>query len=227
MKFMGTSHLGKVSKILICEDHPFVQKGLEAVLLEIFKGATLIRAETGLKAVELAKSSLPDLVFVDLGLPDISGIEVIKKIRTFLPLAKIVVLTNCEFSSVLNEVRSLSVSAIIQKVSHQDTFEQILEAVLAAPLDASPFLDLRTRQILGSKTEIDFTPRETQVLKEIVAGKSNQQIADALGCALTTVRFHRANILDKAGVRNAAELTAWYLTGQTQSRGSALLELRS
>lgn len=204
----------EVSDILICEDHPLVQKGLELSLKELLPGVKSLRqTQWGQQAYQMALNQKPDLVFVDLGLPDISGVELIRLLRQSWSDLKIIVLTNCDNPATLFQVKSLGVCGIMQKVSSVDQLQKMLSLVYEAN-SLITVLDTATEGLLGRHNNIDFTPREYEVLQEIICGKSNQEIADLLGCAVTTVRFHRANILEKTGIRNAAELTAWFFQGQ-------------
>jgi DNA-binding NarL/FixJ family response regulator len=209
--------LSSISDVLLCEDHPFVQMGLELSLKDLFPGLrTLRKSMLGRDALRMAKERKPDLAFVDLGLPDISGLELIQELKTAWPDLKIVVVTGCDNAATLLRVKKLGVSGILQKVSSHDRLRIVVESIFLKP-SVQTALDPRTTEILKSHRDVEFTPREYDVLQEIIQGKSNQQIAEKLGCALTTVRFHRANLFEKTGVRSAAELTAWFLQGQRQS----------
>jgi len=204
----------QISDVLLCEDHPFVQLGLEVSLSKLLPNLKSLRKSAlGKEALGMIATQKPDLAFIDLGLPDMSGVDVIRSLKQSYPDLKIIVVTNCDNGATLLEVQRLGVSGIMQKISSQEQLQGILAEVFLRK-DGLPVLDKNTEGILKSQEAVELTPREYDVLQEVVQGKSNQQIADKLGCAVTTVRFHRANILDKTGVRNAAELTAWFLQGQ-------------
>lgn len=205
--------LSQVKNILICEDHPFIQMGIEVALKGLLpKECSFKIANCGEDAIKTASNTRLDLAFVDLGLPGISGVEVIKELKILAPTTKVLVVTSCDNPSTLKDVESLSPSAIIQKSSSGEHLQHALAHLENVSVGA--YFDPKTRSLLSEYREIQFTAREQEVLGEIVQGYSNQKIADRLGCAVTTVRFHRANILGKTGMKNAAELTAWYLQGQ-------------
>ncbi|MBX3020549.1 MAG: response regulator transcription factor [Bdellovibrionales bacterium] len=210
---MRSSEL-RIHDVLLCEDHPFVLMGLEVVLKNLIPGLQRLRkSTTGEEAIGMARKQKPDLALVDLGLPDMGGGELIQQLKQLWPDLKIIVVTNCDNVSTLSQVKRLGVCGIMQKISSSDHLQQILEEAFSKN-PKTPAMDPFTSSLLKNHEDIEFTPREYEVLQEIIQGLSNQQISEKLGCALTTVRFHRANILEKTGIRNAAELTAWFLQGQ-------------
>lgn len=206
----------QITDVLICEDHPFVQMGLELVLKSLLPNLQSLRkSQFGKKALQMAMEKKPDVAFVDLGLPDISGVELIRKLKQIWTDIKIIVLTNCDNPATLFQVKTLEVVGVMQKASSEEELRLMLKKTLSEGL-SSIALDQNTKELLSCHNQVEFTPREYQVLLEVIQGKSNQEIADLLNCAVTTVRFHRANIFEKTRIRNAAELTAWFFQGQRQ-----------
>lgn len=204
-----------ISDILICEDHPFIQAGLEITLRNFLPAQIKIhKALTGKAALELVSDRQPDLAIMDLELPDLSGFEVIKEIQKLSPLTKILVLTNCQNPSTLRQIYALDVKAISHKSSPVEEFSVLFEKIFTS---RSVLLDPSISNLLEQNQHLHFTPKELEVLEKIALGYSNQKIADEMGCALTTIRFHRANIMQKGDFRNAAEVTAWFLKGKSQT----------
>lgn len=206
-----------ISDILVCDDHPFLQAGLEITLRKFLPSQVRIhKALTGKSAVEWVLNNSSELAIVDLELPDCSGIELIKQLQEISPDTRILVLTNCQNPSTLRQITSPNVKAICHKASSLEEFASLFEKIMTS---RSVILDPLIQQLLKESSHLQFTPKEMEVLEKIALGYSNQKIADELGCALTTVRFHRANILQKGGFRNAAEVTAWFLKGKSQTDG--------
>lgn len=198
-----------ISNILICEDHSFVQLGIELSLKKILHQIRSLHvASSGKDAIELVKKQKPDLVMMDLGLPDMTGLQTIIQIKLLYPEVMIFVLTGTEDRNLLSQVKDCGVSAIMQKAS---SFEILGTAIEEYQKTKSLFLDPRIKSILQVNSSMEFTPREYEILIEITKGRSNTQIAEKFGYSVTTVRFHKSNIMEKANVRNAAELTAWFL----------------
>lgn len=207
-----TSTDESIRNILVCEDHPFVQLGLKVSLTKAFPHLESLRiASTGGLALQLAKKQKPDLAVVDLGLPDMAGADLIQGLQKLWWGLKILVVTSCDNPTILLRTKKLGVAGIIQKSSSLEHLTSCLSQITS---DGRVFLDPAVKAILQEHDEIEFTPKEFEVLQEITQGLSNQQIADKMGCAVTTVRYHRANILHKTGIRTGAELAAWFLQGQ-------------
>lgn len=203
--------LSSVKNILICEDHQLIQLGLELSLKKLLVNLESCQmASNGAQALQQAKAKKPDLVFLDLGLPDMNGINLIEQLQTLWPDLNIVVITSCDSPPTLIRVKKLGVKAIMQKGASREHFIAAIQS-LEKP---GTFLDPVISSLLQGPDLNDFTPREYEILEQITQGLSNQQIADKLGCALSTVRFHRANILQKANIRTGAELAAWFLRGK-------------
>lgn len=202
-----------IQSVLVCEDHPFVQKGLEVVVRDLLPNLKCYKAvSTGESALNLIRESLPDLVLIDIQLPGISGVEVIEQVKAFSPSTIIFVITGSDNPIVLDRVKKLGVAAIIQKSSTEEHLYFALENL--SRQGTQTYIDPYTRSLLRTFVEVAFTPKEEKILREIIQGFPNRLIAEKMGCSVTTVRFHRANILQKTGLKNAAELTAWYLQGQ-------------
>ena len=203
--------LSSIKNILICEDHQLIRLGLELSLKSLLISLESCHmASTGTEALQLAKTKKPDLVFLDLGLPDMNGINLIEQLQNIWPDLNIVVITSCDSPPTLMRVKKLGVKAIMQKGASQEHFIAAIQSLE----NGGTFLDPIVCSLLQSTELNEFTPREYEILEQITLGLSNQQIADKLGCALSTVRFHRANILQKANIRTGAELAAWFLRGK-------------
>lgn len=199
--------------ILICDDHSFIRIGIESCLREaVSEETTIYKASNGKEAIELVRKNKIDLVLLDLNLPDIGGPEVIDEVKKISSFFKIIVITSCDQAEILLRVKNKNVEGIIQKSTSSDHLRACMAHISRG--EVKTYLDPFITQIIGNHEIIEFTGKESEVLNGIIEGQTNQEIANKLGIALSTVRFHRANIMSKTGMRNAAELTAWYLSGK-------------
>lgn len=200
-------------RILLADDHAILVEGLRALLEPVFE--VVGAAENGRKAIELAGWLRPDVVVLDVSMPDLNGIEAARKLAETNPEAKLVILTMHADLSLLREALAAGASAYVLKHSAPT---ELVEAVHEA-LKGRRFLSPRVRELLGGtarngpkpKVPGDLTAREREVLQLLAEGHAHKEIAHRLGISPRTVEFHKNRISEKLGVRSTAELTAYAL----------------
>lgn len=202
-------------RVLIADDHTIVREGIRQVL-DGTEGIQVVgEAGTGAEAIEQAGALVPDVAVLDVSMPGESGLEVAKQIKRTLPTTRVLMLSvydNMEF--VLEAVRAgadgyllkdsspAELRAAIQRVHGG---ESAFSAVAARQLSAALRQEEQNRE--RAERVASLTPRELDVLRHVVAGRTNKETASALGISHRTVETHRENILKKLGVRSVAELT--------------------
>lgn len=197
--------------VLICEDIAFCQMGLELVVqaaLPRLKSLTV--TASGGEALRRAREKTPDLALIDLGLPDLPGLQVIRSLRALSPATRILVVTGSDDTELLRQATLLKVNGILHKASSPSLLAGLLDRIAAGEPSA---LDPHITSLFDLRTPVGLTAREYEVLEAITKGWTNARIAEHLKCSIETVRFHRSNIMDKTDIRNTAELTAWFLKG--------------
>jgi len=201
-------------RILLVEDDDLLRLGLKSIIQT--KKEYTIDADTasGKQALRLFDANHPDIVLLDLLLPDISGIEVLRHIKRIAPKIPVVVLTAHEENELLFEALEWGANCYVLKgAGPEELFLGIHYALLnemfispkLAKLIVEAYLFVnRQRKALPPLNEL--TAREREIVKLIIDGKKSKEIADTLFISVKTVHKHRSNILEKLGLSNLADL---------------------
>jgi len=204
-------------KLLLVDDHEVVRTGLR-MLLENQPNIKIIgEANTGLQALEMAESLKPDVVIMDITLPDISGIEATRKLRQSHPDLPVVALTIHEDEQYFFEMLQAGASAYVPKRAAPEDLLNAIQAVHAGEVYIYPTLakmlvaDFISRASDGANkaTVNGLTPREQEVLSVLADGLSNDEIADRLAISRHTVARHRENLMRKLNLHSRSELVKY------------------
>jgi DNA-binding NarL/FixJ family response regulator len=199
-----------VTRVLVADDHPAFRRGLQ-LMLDGTDGVQLVgTAETGLRAVALAEELGPDVVLMDLRMPDLDGIEATRRITRRSPGTAVVVLTMFEDDDSVFAAMRAGARGYLLKGAEQDEIALAIRAAAAGQAVfgrevAARVIDHFSRG--GGSTAAAFpslTEREREVLELVAAGKGNATIAHELVISLKTVRNHVSNILTKLQVSDRA-----------------------
>ena len=199
------------TKLLIADDHTLVRMGL-ASLLNMQKDMSVVgQAKNGAEAVTETLRLMPDIVIMDLMMPVKDGIAATGEIKAALPDAKIIILTTYTTSDGI--MRALD-SGAIGAVFKSDANDELLTAIRTVA-DGKKFISPAIKRQFRSDPPADpLSPRQTDILKGLVEGKSNTEIAKDLGISPTVVRDHTSIIFEKLGVTNRIEAVAAALRKQ-------------
>ncbi|HEX4748405.1 MAG TPA: response regulator transcription factor [Bryobacteraceae bacterium] len=194
-------------RVMVVEDHHIVRQGLVALLKTMPDIAVVAEASDGQQAMDLFRAHKPDVTLLDLRLPVLGGVEVLSRIRQQTPTARVIVLTT--FDGDEDIYRALQAGARGYLLKGMRT-EELMEAIRAVHAGKS-----RVPAVVAERLAIrvggdELTAREVDVLKLIVAGKSNKEIGADLKISEATVKTHMNNIFSKMGVsdRTQAATTA-------------------
>lgn len=198
-------------RILIAEDQQLVRQGLVA-LLSVDDVSIVGEAEDGKGAVEMARSLVPDVVLMDLSMPELDGVEATRRIKQVVPQVRVLVLTvaNCE-RRVAEALAAGADGYALKKLGHGELMAAIT-AVCSGKTYLGPGLSEELVKEYLEGAELgggSLTTREREVLQLIARGLKNREIADDLGIAIKTVETHRTKIMQKLDLHNSAELAAY------------------
>jgi NarL family two-component system response regulator LiaR len=193
-------------RVLIADDHYVVRQGLAALLLPRNGMEVVGEAATGREAVDLARSLQPDVILMDMMMPEMDGPEAISLIKQENPKARILVLTSFGESKQITAAVQAGALGYLLKDSSPDDLLHAIRGVHRGNLVLPQDLARKLMQPQPDATALDqLTERETDVLRLLAQGQSNQEIARNLHITMTTVRSHVSNILMKLGVSNRTQ----------------------
>jgi two-component system NarL family response regulator len=190
-------------RVLIADDHPVVREGV-AAMIERRPDMTVVGvAATGREAVAAYRAARPDVVLMDLRMPDMTGVEAIGAIRGEFPGARIIVLTTYDGDEDIYRGLQAGARAYLLKDAPRDDLLDAIRAVHAGQSRIPPAVAARLAERVLAGPEL--TARELEVLQGIVAGRSNKEIGAALGISEGTVKAHVNSILGKLGVADRTQ----------------------
>lgn len=196
-------------KVLIVDDHPMVRKGLSAFLDIIPDLDEVGVAANGAEAIRFCEQSPPDVILMDLVMPEVDGVEAIRQIKAQIPSVQIIAMTSFQEEELVRQAfEAGAISYLMKDVSLED-LETAIQAAYQGISIISPEATKFLIQQSSAAPNPDFalTNRELEVLALIVEGMNNREIADQLVISRATVSVHVSNILSKLGVSNRVEAT--------------------
>jgi len=197
-------------KILIADDHLVVRRGLSSLLIPRNGMKVVGEATDGKEAVALAIELQPDVILMDMVMPNQDGVSAIKEIMQKMPQARILVLTSFGEEERISEAIRAGALGYLLKDSSPDQLFQAIRNVAEGNLSLSQNMALKLMQELQrppqpKSPESALTERELDVLKGIARGLSNQEIASELSISATTVRTHISNLFNKLDLTNRTQ----------------------
>jgi DNA-binding NarL/FixJ family response regulator len=195
-------NISELIRVLVVEDHHIVRQGIVALLGTVGGIEVVGEAVDGIEAIEQFAKHEPDVTLLDLRMPRMRGVEVIRNIRAKRSKARFVVLTISDSDEDISGALRAGASAYLLKGVTASALVETIQAVYAGRLQIPPDVAQRFSERKSTK---ELTPRELNVLEEIVRGKSNEEIAAELKISMGTVRTHISGILDKLGATSRTQ----------------------
>jgi DNA-binding NarL/FixJ family response regulator len=192
-------------RVLLADDHALVRKGFRRLLEDYEDLLVVAEATNGREAVEMVAEHQPDVVVLDVTMPEMDGLRAAFEIRSRHPSVAILVLSMHADSAYQRTAREAGASGYLLKSSAE---LDLYDAIRTVARGESLFPDEAQAPRSEDEKQLDLlTPRERQVLQLLASGKANKEIAALLNVSVNTVAVHRARLMDTLGIRGTAELT--------------------
>jgi two-component system, NarL family, response regulator LiaR len=206
-------------QVLLADDHNVVRSGL-ATFLKAYEDLNLVgEAKNGAEAIRLCQKVKPDVILMDLKMPEMDGIAATRAILAEFPEIKIIAMTSFDEANLVHDVLAVGAIGYLLKNITADELAKAIRDAVSGKSTLSP----EAAQVLIEATRAtkpapcDLTEREMEVLRLVVQGKSNQQIADEMVVTIATVKAHISNILAKLQVSSRSEAIAYALKNKIVS----------
>ena len=208
--------MSEKKSILIIDDHPLFREGLKAIIERDSRFEVVGEAGNGREGLQLTKKLKPDMIIVDISLPDQSGIQLTREIRTLLSTTRILIVSMHSKIDYIAEAFQAGATGYVVKESASERLVQGLESVakgdyfLDSSVSHTVVENLMKSPLKEAKiTDADYntlTPREQEVMRFLAEGLSSKKVAEKLFISPKTVENHRSNIMNKLDLHNTIEL---------------------
>lgn len=204
--------------VLLAEDHAIVRQGLRALLLANAQFVVVAEARNGREAVELALTHHPQVILMDIAMPELNGVEATRQILAARPAARILILSAHSEDAYVEKLCALGVCGFMEKQSSAEILAKAIQEVAAGRTFFGPAITRRLRaaqqqtmdrQGQPSAEPLHLTSREEEVLQLVAEGSANKQVAATLGISIKTVEKHRQALMNKLNIHDTAGLTRY------------------
>jgi len=214
---MTATNSEKKIRVLLAEDHTLVRQGFRRILEDDPRITVVGEASTGLSAIQLAKDVRPDVVVMDLAMPELGGLEASAEILKDLPGTKILILSMYSNDAYVRKAFELGAKGYILKNAIEIDLTRAVIALAEGGAYMSPGVSNVVIESLKAGSFADksqdpyerLTLREKEVLQLIAQGKSNKEIAALLNISVNTVAVHRAHVMEALGLHRTAEIVLY------------------
>lgn len=203
-------------RIMIADDHEIVRNGLRSLIDKELDMEVIAEADNGRNAVRIALELAPDVVIMDIAMPELNGIEAARQIIAALPRIKVIALSMHADKRYVMEMLKAGASGYILK---DNAYEELARAIRTALKNHTYLSPQITETVIGDYVQFALTAndsafsllsaREREVLQLLAEGNSTAQIAECLGISVKTVETYRQHIIEKLDIRSVAELTKY------------------
>lgn len=201
-------------RVLLADDHALVRAGMRSLLRDIPGVEVVGEAADGAEALAVAARERPDAVLLDIAMKGMSGLEAAARFREQLPGIKVIILSMHASEEYVLQALRAGAAAYLIKDSATAELELALKSVMRGETYLSPAISRQVvegyvRRMGAGAAEDPLTPRQREVLKGIAEGRTTKEIAFALGLSVKTVETHRAQVMERLGIRDVAGLVRY------------------
>ncbi len=199
--------------LMLADDHPMMRRGLRQLIELEADFRVIAEASNGVEVCELVSTCRPDLILLDNNMPELNGVETLKRLRDMGFLGKVVLFTISDSESDVRDAMRYGADGYLLKDMEPERLVDHLREVMNDQLVVSEGLSKILAQALRpvANESVVLTDREHQVLKMVAGGLSNKMIGSKLGIAEGTVKVHVKSLLHKLGLRSRVEAAVWSL----------------
>ena len=200
------------ARIIVADDHKILREGLRTMLEKTHGFDVVAEAENGFQTVQAARKHKPEIIIMDITMPDMNGIEATRQILKDLPSTKIIGLSMHSDKKFVTEMIEAGASGYLLKDCAFEELTRAVQTVLSNRLYVSPdiageIIKSNNQSVLDGVRPLILTSKEREVLQLIAEGRSTKEIAGLLNVSVKTIETHRVNIMEKLKVYSVAELT--------------------
>jgi DNA-binding NarL/FixJ family response regulator len=211
------NYQNNICKIVVADDHHVLRMGLNALFSNVEKFQVVGEAKDGHSALEVIRSTRPDLVLMDMNLPGMSGLEASKKIRKEFPNIRILAISaTMEGDTILSLVQMGASGFILKETPAPDLIDAIKAVAAGHTVFPDSALMLMNEHQKSETEEQKLTERESEILNLVSQGLTSQEIGASLFISARTVETHKRNLMQKLKVKNALGLSKYFHAKKTK-----------
>ncbi len=199
--------------IVVADDHVMFRQGLKLIINQLEDVAIVGEAGDGLELLELLRKSTPDLIIMDISMPNLRGLEATREVKRLYPQVKVLILTMHKKKEFIRQALIDQADGVLLKEEPGSELLRAVQTIRSQEKYLSPLLSTMVASLVMGKAEIDnLSSREREVLKLLAEGKKAQEIAEVLYISVFTVRRHRHNIMKKLNIQNFTDLVKYAIS---------------
>ncbi len=209
------AQINKKTSILLADDHEVVRRGVRGLLQAQGSFQVVGEAANGRKALELAQKLRPNVAILDIGMPEMDGLEVTRRIRESVPETNVLILTMHESDEMVRQVLNAGAHGFVLKSDLAHCLLKVIRAVARSEISLTPkvseivlngFMNIGKSTVCKGDSQAQPTAREVEIIRLLASGNSNKQVAETLGITVKTADTYRSRIMLKLHFHSVSDL---------------------